>query len=204
MEIKQEVKKHYTHISISFNQQNSLAVHLASQSIQGEKEPQEIQKEKNSMEKEKKGKQKGMVILHAPLFSFSFFSSTSPCTGPRERDQIARPAGDGSNGRAGRPAKSQDMRSSRNGRSLIRSYCSEGRCSSVVQRVGPRGHAALVLVDQPVAAAGAPPPSEPDADEADDHDVERGPPPAVRGRGRLAAGAGHRARLGGARGREEH
>jgi len=97
-------KKYYTHISISFNQHNSLAVHLASQSIQGEKEPQEIQKEKNSMEKEKKGKQKGMVILHTPLFSFSFFSSTSPCTGPRERDQIARPAGDGSNGRAaGRP-----------------------------------------------------------------------------------------------------
>ena len=30
-------KKYYTHISISFNQHNSLAVHLASQSIQGEK-----------------------------------------------------------------------------------------------------------------------------------------------------------------------
>jgi len=50
--------------------------------------------------------------------------------------------------------------------------------SSVVQRVGPRGHAALVLVDH-LAAAGAPPAAEPDADEADDHDVERAPPPAA-------------------------
>ena len=50
--------------------------------------------------------------------------------------------------------------------------------SSVVQRVGPRGHAALVLVDH-LAAAGAPPAAEPDADEADDHDVERASPPGA-------------------------
>jgi len=90
-------------LSLSINIIALLFIWQANQ-YKGKKEPQEIQKEKNSMEKEKKGKQKGMVILHAPLFSFSFFSSTSPCTGPRERDQIARPAGDGSNGRAaGRP-----------------------------------------------------------------------------------------------------
>lgn len=53
-------KKRYTRISISFNQQNSLAVHLASQSIQvGEKkEAQEIKrdhKKKRAGKKRRKG-----------------------------------------------------------------------------------------------------------------------------------------------------
>jgi len=57
MEIKQEVKKHYTHISISFNQQNSLAVHLASQSIQGGKKSHKKSRkeEKRAGKKRRKG-----------------------------------------------------------------------------------------------------------------------------------------------------
>jgi len=67
-------KKYYTHISISFNQHNSLAVHLASQSIQGEKEPQEIQKRKNKEqgkreEREAEGNSKYYTILSSPSHS---------------------------------------------------------------------------------------------------------------------------------------
>lgn len=78
-------KKHYTHhISISFNQQNSLAVRLASQSIQaGKKEPREQTRQKKIIlaagEKEKKGKQKGIVVKNTnTLLSSPSHSSPPP------------------------------------------------------------------------------------------------------------------------------